>query len=594
MGDNASPILPYSHTPTQCFLPPIRPVAVSPRLRVTVVILSLLVFLASAVSAQTVVKELAGGVTLRQNISSSPDSPQIVNILTIDPKAPGIRIRAVLAQDRVYGTDWAKGRETVSSIAKRLNATAAMNADYFPMSSNCPGDALNLHISGGELMSEPMPNRVVFGITSDGKMLFDKLELDARIILPDKWFPIRGINRPRRMHELVAYTSKFFTSTCTSSGGSEAVITTQDLPVKVGVPIKGTVSEIRSSCGNTPIPDGAIVLSGAGTGAKFVDEYLKPGTNVTIEFNLKPSKTTGWEKVVEAVGGGPWLVKDGKVSIDAAAEGFQPILYLAAHPRTALGVTGGGKLVLVTVDGRQNISSGMTLIQLAQLMLSQECVEAINLDGGGSTTMAASFGILNSPCEGAERPVANALAVFADTPSTPPVEFSIKPPDGPAPSGTAAQLSLVDTSGQPITPELAAQAIWAAAGGAGFVDQSGRFYGFKVRKGSVTAKIGSCIVSVPVETVPGAACKLTAGWETDPSGAPNRSILVVSAADVNGNAVGDQRLSVEAIGGTPDQAELTTAGDGRASTGITWDAAPAVTAQATVKLGDLPPVILPR
>ncbi len=127
-----------------------------------------------------------------------------------------------------------------------------MNGDFYKWI----GDPTSLHISGAELISEPHPRRTVFGVTSDGEFLFDRLELDARITLPEgKWFPIRGINRARSQHELVAYTSKFFSSTTTSPEGSEAVITTSDLPVRLGVPIKGVVSEVRSNSGDTPIPE---------------------------------------------------------------------------------------------------------------------------------------------------------------------------------------------------------------------------------------------------------------------------------------------------------------------------------------------------
>jgi len=564
------------------------------RLRIAFLVVCLLV-LASAASAQAWTKELAQGVTLTQKVinpsGQESSTPQIINTLKADPKAPGFRIQAVLGRDRVLGADSTKGRETVSSIAKRLNAVAVVNADFFPFT----GDVLNLHISGGELMSEPNPRRPAFGITSDGQFLFDKLEFDAKITLPEgKWFPIRGINRPREQHQLVAYTSRFSDTTCTTNGGSEAVVKCDGLPVRAGVPLSGTVTEARSMAGDTPIPADSLVLSGSGTGAKFVDKYLKPGAPATIEFGLKPSKTTGWERVVEAVGGGPWLVKCGKASIDAKDEGFQPGFYLGSHPRTAIGVTQDGKLVLVTVDGRQSISAGMTLAQLAEVMLSEGCIEAINLDGGGSTTMATAFGILNSPSEGTERPVANALAVFADTSEQECPDFIITSSVSPIPSGQPVQLSLVDPNGQPVSADIASRAIWAATGGMGFVDQSGRFCGIKVGKGSVTAKIGSRIASLPVEATPGLPDKLTARFESDPTGAPNRSLLKVSVRDVNGNCVEGCQVSVQVMGGTPDQPSLTTAKDGTASTGITWEAALGTPASATITCAALPAVVVER
>ena len=570
------------------------------RLRLLAVAAILLVLCVSGVSAQTWTKELANGVTLTQIIKSpsGPEDttpPMVINILKVDPKVPGVRVQAVLGHDKVHGDSLDKGQETVGSMVTRVQAVAAVNGDFYKWI----GDPSGLYVSRAELISEPHPRRTVFGVTSDGEFLFDRLELDAKVTLPEgKWFPIRGINRARKQHELVAYTSKFFTSTTTSPEGSEAVITTSDLPVRLGVPIKGAVSEARSNSGDTLIPEGAIVLSGAGTGQKFVDEHLKPGAAVSIEFNVKPSSTTGWEKVVEAVGGTPRLIRNGKISVEVEQEGGQPGFYARTHPRTAIGVTADGKLVLVTVDGRQSISAGMKLSDLAKLMQSQGCVEALNLDGGGSTTMAAWFGVLNSPSGGIMREVANGLAVFADDELIEVdanLELGISPLNEPIESGTTAQLALLDAAtGEPLNADLANRAIWSATGGMGFVDQSGRVYGIKAREGEVAAKLGSRIARIPVKTVAGPASTLTATLEADATGTPNRSTLVVSVTDLNDNSVQGQQVSVRVVGGTSDQASLTTAQDGKASTGITWDAAPGTQARVTVTAGELAPVVVQR
>ncbi|MCX6375495.1 MAG: phosphodiester glycosidase family protein, partial [Armatimonadetes bacterium] len=365
-----------------------------------------------------------------------------------------------------------------------------------------PGDPLNLQIIKGELVSEPS-ERIVFGMTSDRRFLFDRLEFDAKITLSDgKWFPIRGINRGRADNEMIAYTSRFADSTRTSNVGSDAIVKCECMPVKLGVPIKGVVCEVRSKAGNTAILEDCVVLSGAGTGSRFIEENLKPGISVTLEFQVKGSRTGSWQKVSDAVGGCPWLVRDGKQFIDAKEEGSGAGFYAGVHPRTAVGVTKDGKLIIVTVDGRQSVSGGMTLAQLADVMLSQGCIEAANLDGGGSTTMATAFGILNSPSSGIPRAVANGLAVFGNPSSSVDVEFAVSTPS-PVPSGTTTQLCLLDSStGQPLNADVANRAIWSTTGGMGFVDQSGRFYGVKARSGNVIVKLASKTVSIPVQTIP--------------------------------------------------------------------------------------------
>lgn len=561
---------------------------------IRIIAISLLVTLAACAQAAhpvALVKELAKGVTLFQKLipTGAPTaSPQIVNVLKIDPSIPGVRIQAVLARDRVLDADKTKGREAVSSIAKRLNATVAVNADFFPFT----GDVLNLHISDGELVSEPNPKRPVFGITSDGRFLIDRVDLDARITLESgRWFPIRGINRPRQQHQLVAYTSRFSESTGTTNGGSEAIIKCEGLPVKVGTKISGSVLEVRQNAGDTPIHEGTIVLSGSGTGQRFIDEHLSPGMTVEIEFSLKSSKNLEWERVTEAVGGGPYLVSNGRVCMDPTAEGFQASFYAIPHPRTALSITRDGKLLLVTVDGRQSMSKGMTLSQLADFMIAEGCEEAVNLDGGGSTTMATPLGVLNSPSEGTERPVANALVISAQPLDEEAPDFSIRLESNIAESGKPMKLILLDASGQPLSSDLVEKAVWTTTGGVGFVDQSGNLYGLRSRRGTVSARIGSRWATLPVEPSSITPPVVSARLEADPTGAKNRSILQISVKDSNGNVVPEARISVQVTGGSSDEAELLTDSNGFATTGVNWNPA-SPEHQVSVTCGDSAPVLL--
>jgi exopolysaccharide biosynthesis protein len=120
-----------------------------------------------------------------------------------------------------------------------------------------------------------------------------------------------------------------------------------------------------------------------------------------------------------AVGGGPRLLRDGRVAVAARAEGFAPLRSFAQafvrgrQPRTLAGVTEDGRLLLVTVDGRRpGWSVGMTLPEAARLMRSLGATDALNLDGGGSTTMVVRGQVVNRPSDRVgERAVSNALYV---------------------------------------------------------------------------------------------------------------------------------------------------------------------------------------
>ncbi len=115
----------------------------------------------------------------------------------------------------------------------------------------------------------------------------------------------------------------------------------------------------------------------------------------------------------QAVGGGPWLVKDGQVQNVEDAR----------HPRTAVGIKEDGSILLVVADGRSNISAGLTFEELAQYMKDLGAVEALNLDGGGSSAAVVknpdtyALEVKNVPSDGKERPVGNTLLVI-DTDST--------------------------------------------------------------------------------------------------------------------------------------------------------------------------------
>ena len=111
------------------------------------------------------------------------------------------------------------------------------------------------------------------------------------------------------------------------------------------------------------------------------------------------------------IGAGPQLLASGKFVAESEAANYSESLMKLRHPRTSIGWREDGRLILVTVDGRQPRKSvGMTIEELAKLMLELGCQEAINLDGGGSTTMVIKNKIVNSSSDQTgERPVSDAL-----------------------------------------------------------------------------------------------------------------------------------------------------------------------------------------
>lgn len=121
-----------------------------------------------------------------------------------------------------------------------------------------------------------------------------------------------------------------------------------------------------------------------------------------------------WQ-VNDALTGGPMLIVDGKIKITSDEEVFFDTSIPKVHPRTAAGITRNGALILMVVDGRQLVSRGVDLKELATLMLDVGAVQALNLDGGGSSALVVNNVLLNRP-SGAlvEREVMSAIATFCN------------------------------------------------------------------------------------------------------------------------------------------------------------------------------------
>ena len=165
--------------------------------------LLLCLFLTPTLRADTTVKRLAPGVTLTQEIDQK--TPLVINVVTVDLDAPGVRVGVGVGKDKISGSDGRGGREDVSRLARRRGALAAVNADFFPYT----GDPLGVGIRDGELFSEPFLGirgggpRVTFGLAPDGRsVLFDTLGFLGDLQAQDgqRTF-IQGINRPPGRNE---------------------------------------------------------------------------------------------------------------------------------------------------------------------------------------------------------------------------------------------------------------------------------------------------------------------------------------------------------------------------------------------------------
>ena len=333
---------------------------------------------------------------------SGASGPWLINLLRLDLTKAKLRW--------VHALDEAVGLETVSSMAARYDAVAGINTGYFRTTGTYRGDSIGVNVLDGKLISEPNNNRAAMGlIERPGKteVVFGHLKFNASLnVLGRAGHLINGFNRPRAENELIIFTPEFHRTTLTNPDGLELIVR------------RGRVVVRHDLKGSNIIPPDGFVISAGGTARQWALDNLRTGSRVRIDSSLTPldrEQSQLWQQALTVGGGGPQLIKGGRIQITTAAEKMLPNFATDRHPRTAVAKLGDGKLLLVTVDGRQpNVSVGMSLTELAALLLELGATDAINLDGGGSTTMVIRNKIVNKPSDASgERPVSDAILVFS-------------------------------------------------------------------------------------------------------------------------------------------------------------------------------------
>lgn len=353
--------------------------------------------------------------------------PQSVRVATVDADHPQVQLKALLSNNKVVQ------RQVVTKIAlgrsrAGFKPMVATNGD---MSMRNRVDAYaaphSMAVSGGELMVAQACVRPTLGVDGDGTARIGNVRAHVTIVPPGKTMPkqVHRVNTHRNDGQVVLFTKRFAGSTRTS-GGREVVLDLQGKLMPNGTQ-QVRVLKVRNG-GNTTLQWGQAVLSVKNTSQKWVYD-LKVGQTFPLKTQVvrrvdKPcggtiAAATNWTKIIEAQGGNYFTLRDRAISAPSKstyAPGSQ------RHPRTGLGVTADGVVLMVTVDGRRTASKGVTLAEMGQLMKSLGAVHAFNLDGGGSTVMArhkagsGRFEVANRPSDGRQRPATQAFAAFRVTP----------------------------------------------------------------------------------------------------------------------------------------------------------------------------------
>lgn len=344
-------------------------------------------------------EKIAPGLTYREENDLS--IPLSRHILEFTP-GKGTTMSAELAGGTVFSADATKGRMSVSDIAQAIGGVAGINGDFFPFT----GDPVGLMMHEGKLLSLPYiaPKTGVVRpalLWNDRKSaISNRLKYHGSVTLGDSEpLSIDGLDELCKADKLCLDGPE--AGLCLASAQCLELLI--EMPKDDGPPMARVRSVVHDQAALV-IPKGCAALVATGSKARVLDG-LEPGDSFAIDSELDVLSIPA----TEAVGGGPMLVHNGKSAIDAAQEGFDVAFANNLHPRTAVGRRKNGQLVFVVVDGRQSVSAGTSLGDLAKWFVAEGCTEAMNLDGGNSSAMCVLGKLVSHPSDGVQRPVANAI-----------------------------------------------------------------------------------------------------------------------------------------------------------------------------------------
>ena len=340
------------------------------------------------------------GVSYERQLQFTPSGPVVVHILRA-PRPGGLyALRPLLSNDTLLG------RETVTSMQKRAMSSAnvaGVNGDLFTFDEGLPSGML---MQSGVLEAPPHPKRSTLGITDDGSLIIDRVTMLGQWQGSGPLRALNGLNQRPSAQGISLFTPVWGASTPQASGTVEVVLEPMP-PAAPFTDLTGTVIDIKTG-GGTPIPRDGAVLVARGSAANRLAAEAEIGAQMLVKLVLRPQ----WGAVVDAIGGGPLIVRDGQ-PVFSALEDFAPSQIDPRNPRTAVGQLADGRIVMVAVDGRSGYSLGVTTFQLAQQLVRLGAVTGTALDSGGSTTMAFNGKLLNRPSDpGGERAISDSLDVF--------------------------------------------------------------------------------------------------------------------------------------------------------------------------------------
>ena len=334
------------------------------------------------------------------------EQPNVIYMLEVD------QTQCTITLEHAIGTGCS--REPVSSIVERAHAIAGLNCNNYRRGGAFNGNAVDFLKIKDDLYADPNIRRSVICWSKNGTApLIGTLNTTLNLTIGLEKYSVDRVNQPRQDSEIVLYTPAFGTSTRTRQNGTELIIA-HNRVIKI---ILG---------GNSVIPTNGMVLSIGknNPSCTVAQQNISALENVSATYQYKITVHTDQHEFDASdfdyiTSGAGLLVANGTIvenlesdfmhdklithcadeaAADFAQEKERKWLIYQQHPRTAVGILPNGSWLFVVVDGRQpGYSTGMSLPELARFMHDRGCIYALNLGGGGCSTLVVNGSIINSP-----------------------------------------------------------------------------------------------------------------------------------------------------------------------------------------------------
>lgn len=349
------------------------------------------------------------GLNISKIAESDYQGPNKINVLEINPKSN------ILIKPMVYREGNNFNLKEISKFSKDYNAIAGINGGYFSLKTLFPQ---GLVVLNNTLLSTPIYNRTALLFKKDGT--FDMKNIDMNIFLKAtdsqgvvKQIKINAFNQLPQKNQIVMFTYNYGKDNLNKKKPTNPkddemeIIEDQEYSGYILSTTGDKLEKLDDFSGE--LPSGKFVVYASGKGKEDLEKLQATTVSYQLDFNYSDNLGSA----IHALGGGPRLIKDSKISITSQEEKFKADITEGRAPRTAMAVLKNGKVLLVTVDGRRpELSKGLTLEELANFLKDYSAKDAMNFDGGGSTAMYLNGSLINTVSDPKERKVSTGIFLF--------------------------------------------------------------------------------------------------------------------------------------------------------------------------------------